>query len=117
MKNSISWQIPLETISEANTSEHWTKKHKRHKHQKSVIAWQFMTEKPDISLPCKVRLTRISPRSLDDDNLRMAFKWIRDAIADNLIPGKAAGRADDDKRIFWEYAQEKGPKGIKVDLL
>ncbi len=53
-------------------------------------------------------LTRIAPRALDFDNLVYAFKHIRDVIADTLLPGLAAGRADDDKRLQWQYCQEKG---------
>jgi hypothetical protein len=62
-------------------------------------------------------LTRLGARKLDDDNLRAAFKWIRDACAEMLIPGRAVGQADDDVRIQWEYAQEiKKPNGIRIEV-
>jgi hypothetical protein len=48
----------------------------------------------------------MSPRKLDTDNLQGAFKWIRDEVANQLVPGKQPGRADDDPRISWEYDQE-----------
>jgi len=109
--------LSIESVSENNSREHWSKKHKRHRSQKRQIALFFLKEKPPVSLPCEIRLTRISPRFLDDDNLSGALKWIRDAIADQLIPGKAAGRADDDKRITWTYKQEKGhPQAIKIEF-
>jgi len=66
-------------------------------------------------LPCTVHLIRIG-RKLDSDNLQGAFKYIRDAIAELLVPGLATGRADDDERITWEYAQEKGKVGVRIEV-
>jgi hypothetical protein len=57
-------------------------------------------------LPCHIVLTRIGKKKLDSDNLPMSMKWVRDAVADQLIPGLLPGRADDDSRITWDYAQE-----------
>jgi hypothetical protein len=51
------------------------------------------------SLPVVVRLERIGWNELDDDNLRPAFKAVRDAIAAWL------GCDDRDRRIRWEYGQ------------
>lgn len=114
------WILPIKTVSEANKHEHWSASSKRHKAQKTRIKWQFKIESAKISIPCIIKLTRISPRILDDDdNLPMAFKWIKDAIADNLIPGLAVGRADSDPRLKFQFAQEKGkPKeyAIKVEF-
>jgi len=124
----MEWILPIETFSEANgvkkkrkngkkTSEHWSDKKKRHDYQKFRIAHWWIVERPEIILPCTIKLTRVSPRTLDDDNLPMTFKWIRDAIADQIHPGLAPGRADDDKNINWQYDQEKGkPKSIKIQI-
>lgn len=103
------WDIYIKTVSEANSSEHWTKKSKRHKSQKRFIRlWSLENNIKATTLPCTIRLTRLAPGNLDaDDNLRMAFKWIKDFIADEILPGQAPGRADSDKRITWEYSQEK----------
>ncbi len=47
----------------------------------------------------------------------MAFKYVADAIADQLIPGLRPGMADDDPRITWEYAQEKAKKlGVRIEI-
>ena len=129
------YQLPIETVSESNQSEHWAKKHARHKLQRLKIGI-FWHSIGSITLPCTIRLTRISPRLLDDDNLVSAFKHIRDCIADNIFPeatlGKRKrtdihctlyGRADADHRIKWEYAQEKGrfsqehKQGIKIEII
>lgn len=103
----IEWTIPIHTVSEANNSDHWTKKKKRHDMQRRWIWVYFQKEKPIIQLPCKIKLTRLGKKLLDDDNLPVSMKYIRDAIADQIFPGKAAGQADNDRRIMWEYAQEK----------
>lgn len=109
MKTIVSWQLPIKAANEANSSEHWTKKSKRHKMQKWFVKRAYHCDKPEFYLPCTVTLTRIAPRALDlHDNLRMSLKWIADAVSECLIPGMAAGRADDDERIKWEYRQEKG---------
>lgn len=113
--------LPIRTVSEANLgSEHWTKRHKRHKAQKQRVKWQWKIDKPKVSLPCKVILTRIAPRALDrQENLPVSMKYIVDAIADCLIPGLPPGKADSDKRIEWEYAQEKGMSkqyALKIEI-
>lgn len=52
-------------------------------------------------------MCRLAPRELDaDDNLRIALKWIKDAIAEVLTGDMVPGRADGDKRIKWEYDQQ-----------
>lgn len=121
----IEFTIPLTKdliVSEANRGgEHWTKKHKRHQTQKLLIQ-SYLNNRIEgpIQLPCCVILTRIAPRSLDqDDNLPMSFKHYKDYIADFIIPNKQMGRADDSKEITWIYKQEKGiPKeyAIKVEI-
>ena len=76
-------------------------------------------DSPDIKPPCTVKLTRISPRSFDCDNLVGGFKYVKDAIAEYIHPNLAIGRADDDDLIKWEYAQEKGePKhyAIRIEI-
>lgn len=109
MKTVWNWHLPLKTASEANSSEHWTKKAKRHKLQKQKIKAILLKERPPITIPCAIVLTRISPRELDShDNLPMSLKYCADALAEYLVPGKAVGRADDCKEIVWAYKQEKG---------
>lgn len=109
MRTVWNWHLPIRTASEANSNEHWTKKAKRHRLQKHKIKAILLSERPPITIPCNVVLTRISPRELDEhDNLRSSMKYIVDAISEYLIPGKAVGRADDSKQITWEYKQEKG---------
>ena len=105
-------KIPIRLVSEANSSEHWTKKYKRRRIQKLLVKMCLAREKlPD--LPCKIKLTRISPLKLDVyDNLPMCFKYVLDAVCDVLVPGLASGRADGDPRIHGvDFFQEKGAVG------
>jgi|SRR6185437_9029899 hypothetical protein len=118
MKTIVNWQLPIKTASESNSSEHWTVKRKRHKIQQGWVNMVFLQDKPIVEIPCNIVVTRIAPRSLDShDNLPMSLKWICDSIADNIFPGKAAGRADDCKDIKWEYRQKKGkPREYAVEI-
>lgn len=116
-KKHISWMFDFHLKSEANISRFWAKKSKVNKNQKLLIRYKFFNDNPKITLPCVVKLTRFSPRELDFDNLVYAFKSIRDEVADQILPGLAKGRADGDKRISWEYLQEKGPYAVKVEII
>jgi hypothetical protein len=49
----------------------------------------------------------------------MAFKKIRDILADYMITELAPGRADGDPRLDWHYSQEKGEVkefAIRIDI-
>lgn len=131
MKEKIIWELPLKTISESNRSEHWTKSSKRHKIQQFFIRALFIRETREIPLPCTVTMIRIGPRFLDvEDNLPMAFKWIKDEIGACLFPEKVVyiitkkgarstnkGHADSDPRVKWKYSQEKGRKqAIRIEF-
>lgn len=115
------WYLDIKTVSEANLSgEHWSVKRKRHILQKRKIwLWGKENNIKATTLPINIKLTRISPRMLDVDNLYCSFKWIKDYIADTIIPGLPPGQADSDPRIIWQYSQVKGkPKerAIKISF-
>ncbi len=117
----VIWRLPIKTISESNSCENYFVKAKRHRLQKQRIFHQFLFESRPFSLPCKVILTRIAPRKLDEgDNLPCSLKYIRDAVSEKLTGIVQAGRADNDSRIVWEYRQEKGsPKeyGVQIEII
>ena len=102
----ICFSLDIHTISEANVKEHWRKSHKRHKEQKFLTRMSLLSNRIPQNLPVKITMCRMSPRKLDSDNLQSAFKYIRDAIAEHFITGKAPGRADDDPRFEWYYDQQ-----------
>lgn len=125
----ILWEIPLKTVSESNKSEHWTKSSKRHKQQQFFIRSLFNRESQEIVLPCVITMTRRSPRFLDcEENLPMAFKWIKDEIGACLFPEKIVtykkksgssaknkGHADSSPLVKWQYSQEKSKiMGIRI---
>lgn len=97
---TLSLVIPIRTISEANVRSHFHAKAKRVKEQRSVARWTVGTRWRSVGLPCVVKLTRVAPKELDDDNLRSALKAIRDGVADAL------GIDDRDSRVTWDYAQQ-----------
>jgi len=106
--------IPLKLVSEANCSQHWTKKNKRHKQQKMIVKsylYSYMPAYHDclnvMGAKVIITLTRSSPRQFDSDNLQSSFKWIRDTIAGWLTNTDVPGWADNDARITWIYEQKK----------
>lgn len=136
----ISFDLPIKTVSEANCSEHWSVKAKRHRQQQWFIRLAYSRYLPNLVIdtslgqPCyQIKMIRIAPRKLDDDNLVSSFKWIRDELSELLIPEKAyqyiqkkevvkkvkgktyketvnvvrkiKGQADSDERIVWKYDQ------------
>lgn len=123
-----TFDLPIRTISEANCSEHWTKSSRRHKEQQFVIRLLF-NKIGRVKLPCVINLVRLAPRLLDDDNLRSAFKWIRDEIAECLFPDKkktyvhkgkvcqVRGMNDSNELVTWQYGQEKNRlTGIRIEI-
>jgi hypothetical protein len=100
--------IPLHTVSEANSRDHYQRKAKRARQQRTTIAW-FLRSATDreqrdalTSGPLVVTLTRQAPsRGLDGDNLQRALKAIRDGVADFL------GLDDADPRVTWKYQQSR----------
>lgn len=100
--------IPIKVQSEQNMREHWAIANKRHQNQKLAIRSFMDIDSPEITMPCTIKLIRIAPREMDEDNVIYSFKYVKDQIADYIKPGLAPGRADDDKRMTWLYSQEKG---------
>lgn len=107
---TIFFDIPFRLPSEANISDHWTKKHKRKQQQKAVIHGFCYWKLKNAKLPLTIELTRCGPKQLDYDNLVIAFKTIRDTLADIIIPGLRPGRADDNPDLHFKYAQEVSKK-------
>ncbi len=126
----VTWILPIKTISEMNCSEHWTKKSKRHKQQQFFVRQLFISEPQEIKLPCLIKLIRLAPKLLDCDNLPPSLKYVKDEIAEHLT-GKGGyyqtkkgqvraikGHADGDKRLSWEYAQEKYTKqAVRIEII
>lgn len=112
----MKFRIPIKIISEANHGGHYITAYKRKKKHKMAV--RIFLNPHTFPLPCTVYLTRVAPRSLDEhDNLPMSMKHIVDVISDILLPGLAAGRADDSKEITWQFNQRKGkPKEYALEI-
>jgi hypothetical protein len=114
-QGTISLVVPLLTISEANTAEHWTKSSARHKKQKQIIKLHYLQVKQHVSLPCHIHIVRLAPRRLDYDNLVISNKYLVDSICEELTGNYIPGQADSDPRITISYDQEKSKEyGVKI---
>ena len=105
----IEVMLPIKTVGGLNAREHWRQRSARVKRERTTAAMMV----PAHSLPCIVTMTRLSPGTLDDDNLQGAAKAVRDGIADRL------GIDDRDKRVQWRYEQERckrGDFGVRVRI-
>jgi hypothetical protein len=100
----INILIPLVTISESNAREHWSRRARRVRAQREAVAQRLRRVPLPPTRAVEVRLTRVSPRALDDDNLRGALKSVRDAVAMWLGVGDGPTGP-----IVWTYGQEKAP--------
>ena len=111
-------EIPMATVSEANCSEAWTKKHRRHQLQRRAVATFLRPMQNKIKLPCQIKLTRLAPRQLDKhDNLPMSFKYIVDACCAIITNNYIYGNADNDDRISICYDQEISKEyGIRIEI-
>lgn len=91
---------------------HWAAIAAERKQQRIWVAWRWR----EAGMPRQLEpgqvvcLTRLSPGTLDDDNLRPALKSVRDQVAAEL--------GIDDKLPVWRYAQEKAPRhAVRIELI
>lgn len=106
----IEFTLPIKTVNPTNNRQHWRTVYTRGVKEKRA-AWSGaiegkITNGGHLLLPAVVTFTRIGAGSMDeDDNLRASMKHLKDGIA------LAFGIDDKDKRITWQYAQEKAKRG------
>jgi len=97
----IDVTIPgLRLVSEANARGSWHGGASRAAQQRRTVALFFRSLRCEV--PCNVRIVRVAPSRLDDDNLARAAKAVRDQLAEWL------GVDDRDERVSWSVAQTKG---------
>jgi hypothetical protein len=104
--------LPLRTRSTLNQREHWATRHRRTRDERALtLAMLRIQLGPLQRAPVGVRLVRIAPRALDDDNLRGALKAIRDGVQDYV--------GVDDRYLRVDYDQVRGRPGeygVRVEL-
>lgn len=98
-------RVPLRTVSEANSHEHWRLRQQRAKQQRFAVGLQVKPKVEGLVPPLNVLITRVAPRQLDSDNLAASNKHVRDAVAECL------GIDDGDERIAWLYSQRRAEQG------
>lgn len=83
-----------------------------------IIGFLLNSQKERIpKLPVHVRMIRYSVKPYDHDNFIFSCKYIKDTIADFIIPGKAPGHADASPLITWQYFQEKSKReSFKIEI-
>ena len=116
---SYAFTVRIRTVSEQNGSHgHWRTQHDRVKAQKRAMELSLNANMPPrkyVTLPCVVRLTRISAGTLDDDNLRSALKACRDGVAAWL--GVDDGKVE---LVRYQYEQETCKRkeyGVRVTVM
>lgn len=101
----IRVEIPgLKLVSEANARGRWYAGANRAAQQRAVVAAFLRPHRP-VPVPAVVRIVRIAPCRLDDDNAARAAKAVRDEVA------RWFGVDDRDPRITWHVGQER--RGVK----
>jgi len=110
--------LPIRTVSEANSFERWQVKYSRHQAQKREVSAALIPHRGLFRLPCRIFLTRFAPESLDKfDNLPMSFKYIVDCICAIITGEYRAGKADSDDRISIACDQVKSEAyGIRIEI-
>ena len=109
---NVKLELPIRTVSELNSRDHWRLRNLRRLEQRRTVyyAWKAKVRRKPV-LPCTVKLTRLGPRRLDDDNCQGSFKFCRDVIAELL------GVDDADPRIKFEYDQQQSTRyGVVIEV-
>lgn len=98
-------------VNPLNTRKHWRVDQKRAKAQLSETV-AALTGKPMPSLPVTVRLVRMAPSVMDDDNLAASLKHYRDGVA------KVYGTDDGDGDAYrWVPDQERSSTwGVRIEI-
>jgi hypothetical protein len=117
--------VPIVVKPEVNQRGHWRARSSRVKAQREAVysvlgsttasrrAMRALAVWLNVGGRVRVRMTRIAPRELDDDNLTGAFKSVRDEIASML------GVDDRSKQYEWKCDQQRGAArlhGVQVHI-
>lgn len=105
----IDIKIPYRLQNVSNIYEHHFNRAKRVKKEREFLSILVKPQIHALKLPVSILLVRVAPRPLDkDDNLRGAFKSVKDILASFFLPELKPGQADDLPCFEWHYAQQKG---------
>lgn len=111
---TISFWIPIRTVSGANSREHWGAKARRVKKERGATFGHGFSALHGVSHADvdAVSFVRHSPLRLDGDNLTSALKAVRDEVAAIL-------QTDDgpDVPIRWLYSEVVTATGYAVEVV
>lgn len=113
---TLSMTLPIEVLSQQNLKSQWTARFRFAKDQRKNLdswMWGMSLSASGSAFPGRWRVTLVRlgcPQAMDQDNLAVAFKAIRDGIAFWL------GVDDQEsKDLAWYYGQESdGGVGIRI---
>lgn len=118
---SIVVDLGIVTESQRSKGGHWSRSHKQVKRCRELA--MLMLGQVDTHWRPGIRhvvLTRISPGTLDDDNLRTVLKPFRDQVAAWLAGDNTTrGRGDDSPNARVQYGYEQVKKrayGVRIEL-
>jgi hypothetical protein len=106
-------RLEMRLSSRTNARMSWRERAKVTRQQLVALNLHWKCQgKPRLPLPLRVRFTRIGQGLLDaEDNLREAFKALKDEVAEIV------GVDDADVRIEWEYRQTRAMNyAVEVDF-
>lgn len=110
-------RFPLVLPSRSNSRGHsrWAGEKNKAQRQVGLVIGKLMKQRSLSESPwaagfCVVRLVRVAPRPVDDDNAKGCLKCVRDGIAD------AFGIDDRDPRVRYVVDQAKGPAAVEAYL-
>lgn len=116
---SVTLELPCRVVSEINRRDYWPVKARRAEIQRDALAdacrragWGavgVISTRWQPPLPARVTFTHVG-RAMDDDNLRSAFKALRDEVANWL------GVDDGGTEVAWEYQQRAGKAGCGITI-
>jgi len=110
---SITLTLACRVVSSANRRDHWSVLHRRAEIQREALnhalAAAGLTDHTP-PLPVVVTWNRSGWQSMDDDNLGISFKSLRDALA------KWLGVDDGDPVVSWRYTQTTGEPVVTVTI-
>lgn len=110
----VEVELPLRLVSLANERVHWAVKSKRARLQRQaahLAVRHALVGRGALSPALVIRIERIGLRRLDDDNLAISAKHVRDGIADAL------GIDDGNPCLDWKYSQSTGKEySVKITI-
>lgn len=103
-----------------NQREHWSAKARRVAAERAATEGSALVQLKGVGMrelakmpkPLLVKLVRIGKRYLDSDNVSNACAAVRDQVAVML----GVTDAWKDQRVTWDYGQELGEYGVRVEI-